>query len=57
MKYPLMRFGHCPEKWLRNHLYLDFSEGSKPRYTTPGNVSIPDWAKSQNHPYLPSDIH
>lgn len=43
MKYPLMRFGHCPERWLRNHLYLDFSGDSRPCYKTPDQVLIPDW--------------
>lgn len=46
MKYPLMRFGHCPERWLRNHLYLDFSGRSAPRYSIPDAVPLPD------HTYL-----
>lgn len=25
IKYPLLRLGHFPERWLRRHLYLDFS--------------------------------
>lgn len=46
MKYPLMRFGHFPERWLRNHLYLDFSNGATPRYETPENVPVPDWTRA-----------
>lgn len=25
IKYPLWRFAGVPERWMRNHLYLDFS--------------------------------
>ncbi len=54
MKYPLMRFGHCPERWMRNHLYLDFSGRSKPRFNTPDKVTIPDWPHAPE-PALPGD--
>lgn len=42
IKYPLMRFGHWPARWLHNHLYLDFTGTSCPRYRTPESVPIPD---------------
>lgn len=41
LKYPLFRFGHFPEWYLRRHLYLDFSGGARPRYQTPAQVMVP----------------
>jgi radical SAM superfamily enzyme YgiQ (UPF0313 family) len=42
MKYPLYRFGHIPERFLRGKLYLDFGNGQPPRYTPPDRVPIPE---------------
>ena len=52
MKYPLMRFGHRPERWLRNHLYLDFSGESNPRYNIPEKVPIPDHSHALQLPAI-----
>ncbi|HXF04531.1 MAG TPA: radical SAM protein [Blastocatellia bacterium] len=41
MKYPLLRLGHFPERFLRRKLYLDFSGRMKPRYRVPERVEIP----------------
>ncbi|MGH9468643.1 MAG: B12-binding domain-containing radical SAM protein [Terriglobales bacterium] len=41
IKYPLFRLGHMPERWLRRHLYLDFSRKAPPRYQVPLSVPIP----------------
>jgi radical SAM superfamily enzyme YgiQ (UPF0313 family) len=42
MKYPLYRFGHIPERFLRGKLYLDFGNGRPPRYCAPSHVPIPE---------------
>jgi hypothetical protein len=42
MKYPLLRLAHFPEKFLRKKLYLDFSNGCRPRFTVPELVEMPD---------------
>jgi radical SAM superfamily enzyme YgiQ (UPF0313 family) len=42
MKYPLLRLGHFPERFLRRKLYLDFSNGNAPRYRVPETVPIPE---------------
>ncbi|MEW6734727.1 MAG: radical SAM protein [Acidobacteriota bacterium] len=42
MKYPLLRLGHFPERWLRNKLYLDFTGKTPPRYQVPEKVEIPE---------------
>lgn len=42
MKYPLYRFAHFPEWYLRRKLYLDFSGRMQPRHRTPGDVPIPE---------------
>lgn len=42
LKYPLFRLAHFPERYLRRHLYLDFSGQMKPRYCTPAEVPIPE---------------
>jgi radical SAM superfamily enzyme YgiQ (UPF0313 family) len=47
IKYPLLRLGHVPERLLRRRLYLDYSNGAKPRYGIPDHVPIPD------HTYRP----
>src|SRR5262249_13908067 len=52
MKYPLMRFGHWPERWLRDRLYLDFSGRSQPRYSVPDMVPIPDHSQGLELPVL-----
>jgi len=52
MKYPLLRLGHFPERWLRRHLYLDFSGGCEPRYRTPKQVLVPDHAGFAELPVL-----
>lgn len=38
MKYPLFRLGHFTERRLRKKLYLDFSNGNRPRYAAPDFV-------------------
>jgi radical SAM superfamily enzyme YgiQ (UPF0313 family) len=50
MKYPLFRFGHFPEWYLRRKLYLDFSGRMKPRYTAPAEVPTPE---EHRRPELP----
>lgn len=52
MKYPLFRLGHFPERYLRRHLYLDFSGDMEPRHTTPEKVHIPDERKRPELPVL-----
>jgi len=42
MKYPLFRFGHFPERWLKRHLYLDFTGATPLRYRTPESVPVPE---------------
>jgi hypothetical protein len=29
-----MRLGHYPERWLKRKLYLDFTDGNRPKYRT-----------------------
>jgi len=41
MKYPLLRLAHFPERFLRRKLYLDYSNGLRPRFTAPEFVEIP----------------
>jgi radical SAM superfamily enzyme YgiQ (UPF0313 family) len=41
MFYPLLRLGHFPERLLRRRLYLDFSNGRRPRFAVPEAVPIP----------------
>ncbi len=41
MKYPLFRLAHLPERYLRRHLYLDFTGRKAPRYQVPTHVEIP----------------
>lgn len=41
MKWPLFRLAHFPERILRNKLYLDFSNGNRPRFTVPATVEVP----------------
>ena len=50
MKYPLLRLGHFPERLLRKKLYLDFSNGHRPRYATPDFVEVPE---AHHRPELP----
>jgi radical SAM superfamily enzyme YgiQ (UPF0313 family) len=52
MKYPLMRFGHWPERWLRNHMYLDFSGRTTPRYNAPEAIPIPDYSHAMELPVV-----
>lgn len=52
MKYPLYRLGHFPERYLRNHLYLDFSGRMEPRFLTPSHVEAPDERKRPELPVL-----
>jgi radical SAM superfamily enzyme YgiQ (UPF0313 family) len=42
MKYPLFRFGHFPEWWLRGKLYLDFSGDWAPQHRAPEHVAVPE---------------
>lgn len=42
MKYPLLRLGHFPERFLRRKLYLDFSGRKAPRHRVPETVPIPE---------------
>ena len=42
MKYALFRFGHFPERWLKRHLYLDFTGATPPRYSVPETVPVPE---------------
>jgi radical SAM superfamily enzyme YgiQ (UPF0313 family) len=42
IKYPLLRLGHFPERWLRRKLYLDFSNGTRAKLVTPEEVAIPE---------------
>ena len=41
MKYPLFRLAHFPERYLRRHLYLDFSGHMEPRYYVPDHLEVP----------------
>lgn len=52
MKYGLFRVGHYPERWLRRHLYLDFSGNVPPRYSVPSSVPVPD---HRARPAIPED--
>jgi hypothetical protein len=42
IKYPLLRFGHFPERLLPAKLYLNFGDGRNARYRVPDQVEIPD---------------
>jgi hypothetical protein len=42
IKYPLFRFAHVPERFLRGKLYLDYSNGDLGRYRVPDQVPIPE---------------
>jgi hypothetical protein len=42
IKYPLFRLGHFPEWLLRRKLYLDFSNGHRPKFRVPERVDIPE---------------
>lgn len=42
MKYPLYRFAHLPEWYLRRKLYLDFSGRRAPRFEVPERVELPE---------------
>ncbi len=50
MKYPLFRFAHFPEWYLRRKLYLDLTGNREPLYRTPSHVPVPD---HQMRPMLP----
>lgn len=50
MKYPLFRLAHFPERFLRRRLYLDFTNGARPRFTPPAEVPIPE---DRRRPELP----
>ena len=50
IKYPLYRFGHIPERFLRDKMYLDFSNGDPGRYRVPEHVPLPE---ERLRPYLP----
>lgn len=51
MKYPLLRLGHFPERFLRRKLYIDFA--SEPRYRVPDIVEVPE---HRLRPALPEDL-
>jgi hypothetical protein len=42
IKYPIFRLAHFPEWFLRRKLYLDFSNGHRPKFRVPEHVEIPD---------------
>ncbi|HXZ27935.1 MAG TPA: radical SAM protein [Terriglobales bacterium] len=42
IKYPLLRFAHFPERFLRRSLYLDFRPGNPPRHAVPDRVEVPE---------------
>lgn len=42
IKYPLLRFGHFPEWWLRGKLYLDFGRDRAARRRAPEEVPVPE---------------
>ena len=52
MKYPLFRLAHFPEALLRRKLYLDFSNGSTPRFTPPADVPVPEERRRPDLPIL-----
>ena len=52
MKYPLFRLAHVPERFLRNKLYLDFSNNRAPRFTVPDVVEAPEESR---RPEFPTD--
>ncbi len=52
IKYPLFRLGHFPERLLRRHLYLDFSNGNEPRFRAPEIVPIPEHRRRPDLPIL-----
>ena len=54
IKYPLYRFGHIPERFLRGKMYLDFSNGDPGRYTVPERVQIPEERQRPHLPTLPT---
>lgn len=53
IKYPLFRLAHFPERLLRGNLYLDFSNGHKPRFTGDGLVPVPEETHRPELPSLP----
>jgi radical SAM superfamily enzyme YgiQ (UPF0313 family) len=55
IKYPLFRLGHFPERFLRKHLYLDFSNGNAPRFRAPDVVPIPEHRRRPELPVIPMD--
>ncbi len=52
MKYPLYRLAHFPEWYLRRKLYLDFSNGARPKFEVPHTVEIPEDRKRPELPVL-----
>lgn len=52
VKYGLFRVGHYPERWLKRHLYLDFTGGMRPRFAVPEEVPVPGQAA---RPAIPED--
>lgn len=50
MKYPLYRLAHFPDWYLRGKLYLDFGNGTRPKYAVPERVEIPE---DRRRPELP----
>jgi radical SAM superfamily enzyme YgiQ (UPF0313 family) len=52
MKYPILRLAHFPERLLRRKLYLDFSDGWRPRYVAPESVEVPE---ERRRPEMPGD--
>lgn len=54
IQYPLYRFGHFPEWYLRRKLYLDFSGRMQPRYGVPAHVPIPEHWRRPDIPDLGS---
>lgn len=52
MKYPLFRLAHFPERFLRRKLYLDFTNGTTPRFVAPEFLDIPEERKRPQLPDL-----
>jgi radical SAM superfamily enzyme YgiQ (UPF0313 family) len=52
MKYPRLRLGHLPERWLRQRLYLSFNGHPAPRYRVPDAVPVPDRTHRPELPIL-----
>jgi radical SAM superfamily enzyme YgiQ (UPF0313 family) len=52
VKYPLLRLGHFPEWCLSRRLYLNFGNGTKPRFQVPETVPVPEERRRPEIPIL-----